>query len=122
MAEIQMIATVGNTAVINVENFGDTTIEAFIASRHSSPSTAKTYRNSIQQLLKFFVSKSITVPTTADVDNFINKLRADKKSDSTLRLYTTVTKLFFAYLERQASNSRRLLESLRHWRGLFRKS
>lgn len=101
MAATQMISTVGNTAVISVENFGDTTIEAFIASRHSSPNTAKTYRNSIQQLLKFFVAKSIMAPTTADVDNFINMLRADKKSDSTLRLYTTVTKLFFAYLEKQ---------------------
>ena len=100
MAATQMISTVGNTAVISVENFGDTTIEAFIASRHSSPNTAKTYRNSIQQLLKFFVAKSIMAPTTADVDAYINALRANGKSDSTLRLYVAATKLYLAYLEK----------------------
>ena len=45
MAAIQMIATVDNAAVISAENFGDTTIENFIASRHSSENTAKTYLN-----------------------------------------------------------------------------
>ncbi len=95
------IEKLDNTAIISVENFGDTTIDAFIASRHSSPNTAKTYRNSIRQLLKYFTANGITAPTTADVDNFINTLRADKKSDSTLRLYTTITKLFFTYLDKQ---------------------
>lgn len=89
---------VNDTAIVTVEHFSDTTIDAFIASRHCSPNTARTYRNSLRQMLKFFALKSITEPTTADVDNFINSLRADKKSDSTLRLYTTTAKLFFSFL------------------------
>ena len=89
---------VSNPAIFNIEYFSDTTIDAFIASRHCSPNTARTYRNSLRQMLKFFATNSITAPTTADVDNFINKLRADKKSDSTLRLYLTTTKLFFSFL------------------------
>ena len=101
MAATQMIATIDNTATISVEHFGDMTVEGFIASRHASENTAKTYRNSIRQLLKFFTAKNITTPTTADVDNFINALRADKKSDSTIRLYSTTTKLFFNYLDKQ---------------------
>ena len=101
MTAEKMIATLGNTSVISVENFGDTTIEGFIASRHCSPNTAKTYRNSIRQLLKFFTANSITAPATADVDAYINSLRAEKKSDKTIRLYSTTTKLYFAYLEKQ---------------------
>ena len=101
MTATQMITTIGNTEVISVENFGDTTIEGFIASRHCSPNTAKTYRNSIRQLLKFFTANNITAPETADVDAYINSLRAAKKSDKTIRLYSTTTKLYFAYLEKQ---------------------
>lgn len=101
MTAMQMITTIDNTAVIGVENFGDTTIEAFIASRHCSENTAKTYRNSIRQMLKFFAANKITAPTTADVDAFINTLRANKKSPATIRLYSTTTKLFFAYLDKQ---------------------
>lgn len=101
MTAEKMIATLGNTSVISVENFGDTTIEGFIASRHCSPNTAKTYRNSIRQLLKFFTANSITAPATADVDAYINSLRVEKKSDKTIRLYSTTTKLYFDYLERE---------------------
>ena len=101
MAVIQMIATVDNAAVISAENFGDTTIENFIASRHSSENTAKTYLNSIRQLLKYFETNKITTPETCDVDNFINTLRAENKSAATIRLYNTVTKMFFEYLEKK---------------------
>ena len=101
MTTIKEIVTVDNTANISVENFSDTSIEGFIASRHSAPNTAKTYRNSIRQMLKYFAANKITAPTTANIDNFINSLRADKKSPATIRLYATATKLYFDYLERE---------------------
>ena len=87
--------------IATVEYFSDTTIDAFVASRHGSPNTSKTYRNSLRQLMKHFAANSISEPTTADVDAYINELRAAKKSPSTIRLYSTVTKLFFTYLEKQ---------------------
>ena len=90
-----------DASLVAVEYFGNSTIDAFIASRHCSKNTARTYRNSIRQLQKFFASKSITTPTTADVDEFISELRTAKKSDSTLRLYMTTTKLFFSFLEKR---------------------
>lgn len=93
-----MIAT---EAAISVENFGDTTIEGFIASRHCGENTSRTYKNGIRQMLKYFAANKITAPATADVDNFINKLRTEKKSDSTLRLYFAITKLFFSYLAKR---------------------
>lgn len=95
------ITKYSDNKIANVEYFSDTVIDAFIASRHSSENTAKTYRNSLNQLMKHFAANSISEPTTADVDAYINKLRAAKKSPSTIRLYSTVTKLFFAYLEKQ---------------------
>lgn len=86
--------------IANVENFGDSVIEKFIASRHGSATTQKTYRNACRVLVNYFASKGIAAPTTADVDAFINSLRntKPKKSPSTIRLYVTVTKMLFAYL------------------------
>lgn len=97
MTTAKSIANIESTN-ISVEYFGDSVIEEFIASRKPSPNTAKTYKNCVRQLLKYFAANGITAPTTADVDNFVNGLRAAKKSDSTIRLYSTTTKLFFAYL------------------------
>ena len=93
--------------ITSVENFGDSVIEGFVASRHGSEKTAKTYRNVCRVLISFFTARGITKPTTADIDAFINDLRGDKergipsKSPYTIRLYDTVTKLFFAYLAKQ---------------------
>ena len=87
--------------MVNVEYFSDSVIDEFIKSRKASANTNRTYRNSLNQLVKFFSAKKITAPTTADVDNFINDLRGAKKSASTLRLYSTVTKLFFQWLNRR---------------------
>lgn len=92
------ITKVTNTAIANVEYFSASTIEEFIASRHCAPNTARTYRNALRQLLKHFAAQGISTPTTADVDGFINGLRGAKKSDSTLRLYSTVTSLYFSFL------------------------
>ena len=95
------ITKFSDNKIATVEYFSDTTINAFIASRHSSENTAKTYRNSLRQLMKHFAANSISEPTTADVDAYINELRAAKKTPSTIRLYSTVTKLYFAYLAKQ---------------------
>lgn len=90
-----------DTQKISVEYFSDSVIDEFIKSRKASANTNRTYRNSLNQLMKFFATKKITEPTTVDVDNFINDLRGAKKSASTLRLYSTVTKLFFQWLNRR---------------------
>lgn len=94
------LTTYGDGRIIAIENFGDSVIEEFIASRHGSATTSKTYKNVCRVIMKYFATKGIAVPTTADVDAFINSLRADEKSDSTIRLYYTVCKLFFAFLDK----------------------
>lgn len=94
------ITKVDNTAIISVEYFSDDVIQAFVASRHGSANSARTYKNAVKRLVKFFAVNKIAAPTTADVDSFINTLRAESKSASTIRLYNTVTKMFFAFLEK----------------------
>ena len=94
------ITKVDNTAIISVEYFSDDVIQAFVASRHGSANSARTYKNAVKRLVKFFAVNKIAAPTTADIDSFINTLRAESKSASTIRLYNTVTKMFFEYLEK----------------------
>lgn len=95
------ITKVNETAIISVEYFSDATIDAFVASRHGSANSCKTYRNATRRLLRYFADNGIAQPTTADFDGYIATLRAAGKSASTLRLYSTVGKMFFAYLEKQ---------------------
>lgn len=93
--------TVGeNATIMTVEYFSDKVIDEFIASRHGSANTNRTYRNGLKRLLGYFTVRNVTAPTAADIDAFINDLRGSGKSDSTIRLYVTITKMFFAFLEK----------------------
>lgn len=97
---MKALATIDTSAVAKVEFFGDSVIDEFIASRHASENTNRTYRNALRQLLKYFAANNISVPTEADIDSFVNMLKAHK-SPSTIRLYTTVTKAFFSFTARR---------------------
>lgn len=96
------LVKVENTAVVAADNFGTSVIEQFIASRHASENTNRTYRNALRQLIKFFASNNITQPAERDINAFINELKAAKKSAATIRLYTTVTKGFFSFTSRKS--------------------
>ena len=96
------LTKISNTEIATVENFGDSIIEQFIASRNASENTAKTYRNALRQLVKYFAANGITQPSENDINAFVATLKAQKKSASTLRLYTTVTKAFFSFTARKA--------------------
>ena len=95
------ITQVKEADIISVEYFSDTTIAAFVASRHGSANSCKTYHNATRRLVRYFADNGISQPTTSDFDSYINTLRAAGKSASTLRLYSTVGKMFFTYLEKQ---------------------
>ena len=97
---MKTLATIETSAMAKVEFFGDSVIDEFIASRHASENTNRTYRNALRQLLKYFAANNISVPTEADIDSFVNMLKAHK-SPSTIRLYTTVTKAFFSFTARR---------------------
>ena len=94
------LVKVETTEIMSAEKFGDAIIAEFIASRHASENTAKTYRVGIRALLKFFAANKITQPAESDVDNFVTAIKSSK-SASTARLYTTTCKLFFSFLSRR---------------------
>lgn len=100
---MKSLVKIENREVTAVENFGDSVIDVideFIASRHASENTAKTYRVAIRALLKFFAANGITQPAESDVDNFVTTIKAQKAA-STCRLYVTTCKLFFDFLSRR---------------------
>ncbi|MBR4383608.1 MAG: tyrosine-type recombinase/integrase [Selenomonadaceae bacterium] len=97
---MKALATINNTAVVEVESFGDNVIQEFLASKLGrAETTLRTYRNALRQLFRFFSANKITAPSKADVQSFISGLQ--KKSQPTQRLYCTVTKNFFAWLARE---------------------
>lgn len=90
-----------DAAIVTVDFFGDKVIEEFIRSRSANATTQGKYRRIIRLLLKYFAAKNITAPVEDDINGYIGGLRAEKKSDYTIRLYSTVTKSFFAFLGRK---------------------
>lgn len=95
------LTKVNNPEMTATEYFGDSVIEEFIASRNASENTAKTYRNALRQLIKFFAANKISKPAESDINSFVSTLKAAKKSAATLRLYMTVTKAFFSFMARK---------------------
>ena len=98
---MQALTNVNATAIVAADNFGTSVIDEFIASRHASENTNRTYRNALKQLLKYFAANGITQPAESDIDSFVNTLKAAKKSAATIRLYVTVCKSFFAFTARK---------------------
>ena len=95
------LTKVENTAVVVGNKYDDTIIEKFLASRVISVNSVRTYRNALRRLFKFFAKNQITVPNEEVIVAFANSLKAERKSDSTTKLYLTVVKSFFAWTARQ---------------------
>lgn len=92
------IASVEVKQVATLETCVGTIVEEFISSRAVCEKTADKYRRVIKQVLRYFEAKKIAAPTVTDIISYLSVLRAEKKSDYTLRLYVTVIKLFFKFL------------------------
>lgn len=87
-----------NCLAVSTEFFGDKAIEEFINSRSANANTQSKYRRIIRQMMKYFAAQNIVAPTEDDANKYIGTLRAKKKSDYTIRLYSTVMKSFFKFL------------------------
>ena len=98
---MKSLMKIESTAVVTKDNFGNSVVEEFIASRNASENTNKTYRNALRQLVKFFAANGVVQPAESDINAFIATMKAQKKSAATLRLYTTVTKSFFSFTARK---------------------
>ena len=98
---MKALATIDNSAaIVGVENFGDDVIKEFLDSKVGrAETTLRTYRNVLNQLLKFFAANKICAPCERDIQSFMTSLQ--KKSRPTQRLYNCVTKNFFAWTARK---------------------
>ena len=77
--------------------FGDSLIESFAKFAGVSSSSRQTYTKCLKQLFKFFSANSITNPSRADLINWLDDMKAEGKSASTIQLYLTATKIFFRW-------------------------
>ena len=93
-------------AIVKVENqqvttyagtFGDSLIERFAKFAGVSESSRQTYTKSLKQLFKFFSANEITNPSRADLIDWLDDMKSEGKSASTIQLYLTATKIFFRW-------------------------
>ena len=93
-------------AIVKVENqqgttyagtFGDSLIERFAKFAGVSSSSRQTYTKCLKQLFKFFSANEITNPSRADLIDWLDDMKEDGKSASTIQLYLTATKIFFRW-------------------------
>ena len=64
-----------------------------------SPRTVKTRKNNLKLFMRFLDGKRLTKLTNRDVRRFLNALKTKGTARSTLFLYLTALRSFFAYLE-----------------------
>ena len=77
--------------------FGDSLIERFAKFAGVSSSSRQTYTKCLKQLFKFFSANEITNPSRADLIDWLDDMKEDGKSASTIQLYLTATKIFFRW-------------------------
>lgn len=81
--------------------FSGELVERFIRFVGVSEKSASTYRIALRQLHRYFQACDISTPTRADIENWRDKLIAEKKSAATVQLYLTSVKIFFRWLNQE---------------------
>ena len=76
----------------------ETLIDRFIRFAGVSEKSAATYKIALRQMNKYFAANGIVTPARTDLENWRDKLIAEKKSPSTVQLYLTSAKIFFRWL------------------------
>lgn len=95
------IATVENVQAVTVNNFGGSLIERFVKFAGVKPESQRTYAKALRQLFAYLSDNSITNPTRENLIDWVNGMKAEKKSASTIQLYLTATKIFFRWLAQE---------------------
>lgn len=96
-----VITTTATHEVQTKKLLGETLIDRFIRFAGVSEKSATTYKIALRQLNKYFSENHIVTPVREDLENWRDKLIADKKSPSTIMLYLTSAKLLFRWLSQE---------------------
>ena len=91
------IATPEPAQVVTVKSFGDNLIERFVKFAGFKPESQRTYAKALRQLFAYLADNSITNPTRENLIDWLDGMKAQKKSASTIQLYLTATKIFFRW-------------------------
>ena len=95
------IATPEPAQVVTVKSFGDNLIERFVKFAGVKPESQRTYAKALRQLFAYFAANSITNPTRENLIDWLDGMKAQKKSASTIQLYTSAAKIFFRWLAQE---------------------
>lgn len=78
--------------------FGAEFVDSWLKFSGISVNSERTYRKSLKQLFTFFAANNITAPTREDLLSWLDSLKAEHRSPSTIALYLTAAKIFFRWL------------------------
>ena len=95
------IATPEPAQVVTVKSFGDNLIERFVKFAGVKPESQRTYAKALRQLFAYLAANSITKPTRENLIDWLDGMKEQKKSASTIQLYLTATKIFFRWLAQE---------------------
>ena len=73
-------------------------VERWLKFSRVSAKSSRSYNIALRQMFNYFSANGITQPTREDIANWIDGLINQKRSASTIQLYTTTCKLFFRWL------------------------
>ena len=83
------------------KSFGDNLIERFVKFAGVKPESQRTYAKALRQLFAYLAANSITNPTRENLIDWLDGMKAERKSASTIQLYLTATKIFFRWLAQE---------------------
>ena len=95
------IATPEPAQVVTVKSFGDNLIERFVKFAGVKPESQRTYAKALRQLFAYLATNSITNPTRENLIDWLDGMKEQKKSASTIQLYLSSTKIFFRWLAQE---------------------
>lgn len=101
---IKMTAALVEVNGLQVETrkiFGASLIERFAKFAGVSESSRQTYTKCLRQMFRYLADNSIDVPTRDNLVDWIEVMKVEGKSASTIQLYLTAAKIFFRWLSQE---------------------
>ena len=94
--QMQAIATIENTSIIEAAGVTSNMLNNWIAYLDATPKTVETYTRAIRQFYYFLQAHNISRPTREDIVAYKEELQADKKP-TTVQAYIMACKQFFKW-------------------------
>ena len=86
-----------NSAQVMTVEFGTKLIERFALFAGVAPASRQTYAKCLRQVFRFFAANNIFNPVRENLIDWVEGLKSEGKSASTIQLYLTATKIFFRW-------------------------